>query len=513
METSRTKNVYRNSYIGLVSQILIAIFSFVSRTIFIKTLGVEYLGVNGLYSNILTMLALSDLGIYTVMVYSLYKPIADKDYERIAILIKYFKKLYWAIAVVVLILGLICIPFLPHLIKNSNLSTNEIVKYYVLYLMNSVCSYIAISKSTLLRANQRVDIIQIITMITTLGVDVVQIIFLLLYHNFTQYLVIQIIFTLINNCLLTVIANKKYPYLKQYSSIAVPRDMKINIVKNLKATFLYKIGNVVMNSTDNILISMILGTGIVGYYSNYFTVIAMINKFIMILINAMLASIGNYFASENETKSYKLFKQLIFIFGFVAATCCSCYICGMDDFIYIWIGEEYIIGGGFIYALAFYRFVYCFIHPIWMTRESTGIFISTRYVMGLAAIINILLSVLLGRIIGLSGIIIATALSYLLTTFWYEPLQMKKHVFKNSMIDYWKHVIKVLLTSAVVIGVSCTLRLWVTHNIILLFVKFIICGCCSTLIFFITFRNSDEFKWCIQKLANNKRIVQVIKKS
>ncbi len=474
-------------------QLLTALMSFICRTFFIKILGVEYLGISGLFANVLTLLALSDLGVYTVMVFSLYKPIAEQQYNKISALIKYYQRLYNLIAVVVLTLGLLCIPILPYLINDSALPFSELLVYYLLLLSNSVCSYLAIAKSTLLRADQKAYIVQIFTGIATISTYVVQIIILYITKEYTFYLVTQVMFTLLLNITLSIVAQNKYPYLKTPDNCDISSE-KSGIFKNLKATLLYKLGNAILNSTDNILISVLLGTTLVGYYSNYVMVFSVVNTFIMILIQSVLASIGNFYAVKNEEEKYKLFKCLMFIFYGIGAFCAACYISVMNDFITLWVGESLVIEGIFIYALAFYRLVFCCVHPIWMIRESAGLFISTRYEMMIAALINIVLSLVLGKLMGISGIILATALAYLFTIFWYEPKQMYKNIFNRSVKFYWGYVFKLLFVIIPILAVAVLLNLWKTPNLFYIIIKILICGISAVALFVIFFGRSAEFK-------------------
>ena len=185
MNKSRTKNTIRNSLIGIISQLILVILSFANRTAFIKILGVEYLGISGLFSNILAMLALSDLGVYTVMVYSLYDPIAKNDTRQINAYVRYFQRIYNVVALAVLVIGLVLIPFLPILVNGSALSNSELVKYYVILLLNSAASYLVIGRSTLLRADQRVYIVKAISTLSTALMYVVQITLLVVFNNYT----------------------------------------------------------------------------------------------------------------------------------------------------------------------------------------------------------------------------------------------------------------------------------------------------------------------------------------
>ncbi|MGI6492842.1 MAG: lipopolysaccharide biosynthesis protein [Pelotomaculum sp.] len=434
MSQSRVKNSLRNSLVGLISYGLISILTFVSRAIFIRQLGVEYLGISGLYTNILSVLALSDLGVNTVMVYSLYKPIAENDTTRIAGLIQYFKRLYRIVAIVIIILGVACIPLLPYVVNDSALTQKELITYYLLTLANSVCSYLAISKSTLIRADQHMDIIQSVQAATTVGMHIFQIIILIYTKNYTIYLCINIVFTLANNIILTYIADRKYPYIKQWHDTTVGNEIREDIISNLKATFLYKLGATVINSTDNILISILLGTVVVGYYNNYYTIVAMINAVISVFINSVLASIGNFNATQDCKSKYQLFSFLLFVFFAIASFSAACYFSIINDFIRVWIGADFILADGFLIALVANYVVACISNPLWMTREASGLFMSVRYVMICTAAINIILSIALGKIYGLAGIILATAIARILTLFWYEPRMLCLNIFFYTSI-------------------------------------------------------------------------------
>lgn len=496
---SRTHNSIRNTLLGISAHAITTLFSFVSRTVFVNILGVHYLGISGLFSNIFMMLALSDLGMYTVMLYSLYKPLAEQDYRRVSALIRFYQKVYNVLAVVVFVLGILCIPILPYIIKDSVLSQKESICYYILLLVNTSVSYLAISRSTLLRADQQMHIVQIVSSVSTFVLQISQIFVLLITKRYEIYLCIQVILTLGSNFVQTYIASKKYPYLTENYCKIDESGIKKEIVSNFRATFLYKIGNVLLNSIDNILISAIIGTAFVGYYSNYVTIFSMVNSFIMIFIQAIIASVGNYYATNDATNKYMLFRTLLLGFYAIATLCAMCYICGMDDFIRMWLGDAYIIGGRFALTVAISRFVFCIVHPLWITRESTGVFKSTQYVMILAAAINLLLSIILGNVVGISGIIIATALSYLLTVFWYEPIQLCKKVFKTSAKGLFIYNIRLIISALPCFVVAVVLEYVHAKNFILLLFKFIFCAFVTFFSFYLFMRRSQEFKR-IQKL-------------
>ena len=337
-------------------------------------------------------------------------------------------------------------------------------------------------------------IVQIVSSATTVLLQVSQIAILLITGQYAVYLLGQILITLASNLTLSLIATKKYPYLKEKNIEKLKKEDRIMVAKNLKATFLYKLGNTVMNSTTNLLISVIVGTVFVGYYSNYLTVFTMVNALIMIFIQAILASVGNYYATHNEKDKFKMFKLLLWMFYVIATFCTSCYICGTNDFIALWLGEEFVLKGAFVFVAGFNQFVYIAIHPLWITRESTGVFVSTRYLMLFAAGVNVILAGVFGRLFGLVGIIFATAVAYCLTVFWYEPKQLCKRVFHLSAREYWKYISKLLVAVAPTIAIACVLNHIVTTNILALILKFFICGIVTFASFWIVTRKTLEYQ-------------------
>ena len=495
MGQSRVKNTVRNSVVGIFSYLLTSVLTFVSRAVFIQHLGEQYLGISGLYSNVLAVLALSDLGVNTVMVYSLYRPIAEHDTQRISVLIRYFKKLYGLVAIIIAALGILCIPLLPYIVNDSILTQQELVRYYLLVLANSVCSYLAISKSTLIRADQNMNIIQGVQTATSFLMHAAQIIVLITTRNYTIYLVMPIVSTLTNNILLARIADRKYPYLREkIGDKAVEKEIRVKLLSNLKATFLYKLGATIINSTDNILISIMLGTVVVGYYNNYYTVVTMVNAIINIGINSVLASIGNYYATKEARDRFGLFKLLLFGFYALAGFCAASYLAVFDDFIAWWIGDRFVLGTVFLAALVANCTVACISNPLWMSRESSGVFKSVRYVMLSAALINIILSILLGKIMGLAGIILATALARLVTLFWYEPRILCRKVFHVQISEYWSYILRLLL--AMIPSVLCGLlaHQYGTTNLLVMLLKVVFCGTISAVSYLGFFYKSAEVK-------------------
>ena len=501
---TRSQNTKRNIIIGIVNQVIILSLSFISRTIFIKLLGAEYLGVNGLYSNILTLLSLAELGIGNVMIYSLYRPVAENDKKEIYSLLEFYKKIYNAIAISIFVIGILLIPFL-HIIIKSDISIDKLIIYYLIFLLNSVLSYFSIYKSALINATQQIYIINTINTVCTFLQHLTQILILLLTKNYILYLSVQVIFTLVNNVVISNKANKMYPFIKDKSYKKNCIDTQ-NIKENIKSVFLHRIGNVIMNNTDNILISSILGTVYVGYYSNYNLLIGAVANFINIIIQSMMSSLGNLNASDDMEKSYSIFNILLLLFHWLSAICSISLILVINDFVTIWLGKEFILNSEIVLCIIFNFYIKNAINPVWMYRETMGLFNNIKYTMIFAALINMILSVILGLKFGLAGIIISTALARIFTTVWYEPKSLFKLKFKKPVKEYWKNQIRYLIGTIITLLISNYLLRGLDISLFNIFIKLVTNFIILTIIFIITNLNNSSLKLLSNKIKDNINI-------
>lgn len=496
---SRSENVFKNITIGIGSQLIILLTSFVSRTIFIQQLGAEYLGVHGLYSNILAVLSLAELGIGNVMVYSLYGPVAEKNEAKINALLNFYKKTYRKIAFAVLIIGICLIPLLD-IITKSEVVYQELVLYYVLFLLNSIVSYFVAYKSALINVDQKMYILQKINTSVTLCRDVFQITFLIITKSFVLYLIIQIIFTVLNNFFISLKADKMYPFIKvKMDSIKIDTS---NIKENIKSVFIYRIGSVIMNNTDAILISVIVSTVSVGYYSNYNLIITTVILFIGMFIKTLYSSIGNLNAEGNKLKSYEFFNSLLLFFHGLSTFFSLTFLVVFNDFITIWLGETYLLGVDVVIAIVVNFYIQHIIAPVWIYRETMGLYSQIKYVMIIAAVINLILSIILGIHWGFAGIIIATAMSRILTIIWYEPRFLYRIKFDQPIRNYWGRQFKYMIISLIAAYLSVLLTKDIATSLSLIMVKIFIVFLIVIGVFGITNFKSKEFKMLYGYLTN-----------
>lgn len=502
-DLSRVHNSKKNLLNGFINQFIMLLLTFVSRSIFIYYLGVEYLGINGLYSNILQLLSLTDLGISNIALFSLYKPIAEKDEDKICGLICYYKKIYRNIFFIILIIGLCLIPFLPSII-DSTLNINDLIGYYILFLLNTALSYAFVYNRIFINADQRIYIIKNTTTFVTIVQNIFQILVMVIWRNYYLYLIVQCLGTLFINLILTYQAIKHYPFLKKRSTI--PKEEQKGILKSTSDLFIYKVGGMIVHSTDNIIISVLLGTIFVGYYSNYYMIVTVIINFVNVLINSITASIGNLGTEGNIDHQYKIFKHLIFIFQWIISFASIGMLVLFNDFILIWLGDSYLLSESVVAVIVMNFYIQFIISPIWIYRENLGFYKEVKYLMIVTAFINIVLSIILGKFMGMMGIFLATILARLFTVVWYEPIILMKKHFKKSVKNYYFLQIKYFLFFVFVYLITNFLCSFISVNG---YLTWILKACLLTLIvnfmYFIFFRKTDTFIFLKNKILRRNK--------
>ncbi len=506
MQNSRIKNVSRNMVSITVFQFTKILFAFLGRIIFLKILSPSYLGINGLFSNILTVLTLTDLGINTAFMYCLYKPIANNDREKLSAYLYYFKKLYNIIALIILILGLSLIPFLKYLINLPN-EIDNIYIYYILLLINTVASYLYIYKTTILLADQKMYIVNKIDIIFQFILLISQMFVLIFTHSYMLYLICLVLCTFLSNIIKAKKVDAEYKLIK--NDYSIPKDERKKIFINMKSLVLYRIGGVIQSNTDNILISIFVGTIIVGYYSNYSLIIVSATSFLNIIFSAVKASLGN-FVNEKDKKSQLEMFNIFEVFNFwLVGFCFVCFVILIPDFIKIVFGNEYLLSLSALIWMSINFYTSNIRQTIWAYRETTGLFNKTKYITMVTAIINLFMSILLGYRFGLVGIIAATVISRMLYAWWKEPLILFNDYFNISAYKYYINYIKRAILIAVVTFAIYLICYFIPNiNIYINFlIKIIISIFTYFIILFVIYKNDKSFEYLknniLKKLGGN----------
>lgn len=500
----RTKSSIKNLVFALLGQAFGLIISFISRIIFVKVLTDEYLGLNSLFTNILTMLSLVELGIGSAIVYSLYKPLALKDKEKIKSLMQLYKNAYRIIGIIIFILGFLFLPFYRYLINEiPDISNLDFI--YCLFVMNTSISYFYSYKRSLIISDQKRYIATIYRYLFYFLLNVAQIFILLLTKNYILFLILQVIFTWLENVFISLKANKMYPYLLEKDTQKLDKEEYQKIKQNIKAMLFHKIGGVAVNSTDNILIAKFVNLVSVGLYSNYYLIINALEIIIIQFFNAIVASIGNLGATKKSREVKETFDITLFLNFIIFGISSICLLILFNPFIELWLGNKYLFDFKIVLTI-----VICFylkgIRKTCLTyKDALGFFKEDQYKPIIESIINLVVSLILVKYIGLIGIFIGTIISTLTTSLWVEPYVLYKCYFKTSVKEYMIRTTSYFIVTLIGYFISIMLCDLIHINpIINLILKAIICIILPTIIYIICFRKTNEFKK-IKSILENLR--------
>lgn len=437
---SRTKNVSINIITSLICQLLNLCLNFVSRTFFIQYLGVIYLGINGLFANVLSILSFTELGIGHALVFSMYKPLAEKDTEKLTSLLAIYKKSYRLIALVVMFLGLMYVPFIEYTIKEQPNIPENLTLIYLLFLFNTVSSFLIVYKKSIITADQKNYLVLITTEIAHIVQIITQIIVLVYYHSFIGFLVLQIIFTLLGNYLAALTANKLYPFINNPPKPLAEYEQK-DIFRNVKSMAAYKFGSIVLNSTDNVIISTMVGVVQVGLVSNYVLLYQAVNSILGNVVNSFTASIGNLNAVATIDKKYDVFNKVLFITVWLYGFASFALLFLSQELIPLWIGDGYLLDFPTVVAIMFGFYVFGVHTAESHYRTTMGFFVKGRYAPIASAFLNLILSVLLCKWVGLIGIFIATPIARIAFIGIIDTYIIYKYGFEKSpYIYYWVNI-------------------------------------------------------------------------
>lgn len=411
MSVDRTQIVAKNSTYSVACHCATLVLHFVVRTFFIKCLSIEYVGIQGLFSNILMLLSLADLGMVNAMNFSLYGPLARNDQYKIGQIMLFFKRIYRIIAIVVFLLGIGLLPFLDFFLSERPDIPENLMVIYLFFVFNSAVSYLFAYKQTLIIADQRKYIVSVYTFTVNLFICSLQCLLLYLFRSFYSYLILMVVCTIMTNVLIAFKCNKDYPVLKEKGIKQIESEEKKSIFINIKSLFLYRIGGVILNGTSNLIISKFFNIVVLGLCSNVYYLINSINGIILQVLLSFLATLGNVNAIESKEHKIKVFyKTSLFCFWLYGFVCLAC-VLFLNDFINIWIGSNYILDELALFSIVVVFFMDGVGFPLYAYRSTMGLFSTVKYAPIIASVLNILFAVILLKWIGVAGVYFAIALS------------------------------------------------------------------------------------------------------
>lgn len=514
----RTQSSLKNMYIGILSQIVITLLGFISRKVFVSGLGTEYLGINGLLTNVLSMLSLVECGIGTSIVYNLYKPLNDKDTEKVTALVQLYKKLYGILAIVVAVLSLMLYPFLGYLMKGGT-SGKYIKVVYFIFVIKNIISYLNAHKWSLINADQKGYVLARINLVFNIVTTLCRIAIIYFTRSYILYLLIELVIIIIQNIYNGNIVNNRYPYIKTKNKYKVDEDVKENMITNVKALFLHKIGSYCVFGTDNILISAFISVKTVGIYSNYTMIIGQLSALINPVLNSINASVGNLIATEGEEKNYNIF-NIIYLINFWIYCVSTIFLYNLlNPFIEWWLGRGLLLDNFTLIVILINFYISGLRISIAIFKEKAGIFTDDKYIPLIESAINLGLSVLLVKYYRLVGIFLGTTISSLALPVWNQSRLVYKKLFKKSLTEYFKRYFLyagITIILSFIVTSICNL-LVEGYSFLSLVIRGSICVIIPNLILILIFYKTTEFKYLynlvknmvISKINNKNKFIKI----
>lgn len=499
----RTSYSIKNSTTSILSNIVILFIGFIAKTIFIEIFGVEYLGLNGLFENILMVLNFFELGIGNAIVFNLYKPISENNQIKIKSLILFYKKIYNLIIVLIFIMGIMFIPFLKYIVKTVTININ-VYAIYLLFLISTLISYFIAYKRSLIIAYQKSYVINIIHMLYFIIVNVCQLLIILITKNYYLYLIVKLICLFCENVVISIKANKDYPYINDTNTNDLDKETKNDILSRVKALIYHKFATVIIFGTDNIIISLFLGIIPVGLYTNYNYIIKNVSNLFGELFLSCTASIGNLLTEKNFNKRFLVFKRIRFLNFWITVLTANCLFIMIQPFIKLWLGDEYLLSLPVLVVLIINYYQSMMRNSFSIFKDSAGIWIEDKFVPLIESLLNVIFSIMLLKIFGLIGVFIGTLMSSLILWAYSYPKCVYQKLFKRNYINYTKEIIEHIL-----IFICITIITYAISNFFIfdsLLIKFIINTLISitipTVLQLIIFNKNEDFKYFISLIKS-----------
>lgn len=493
----RKKQSKTNIIFSLGSKLLLSFLPFLIRALIIRELGVEYLGLNSLFTSILQTLSLTELGFSSAITFALYAPVAKKDFDSVSRLLNFYRKIYWIVGGIITTAGLILIPFLKYLINSTYPNDINIYLVYLVFLLNTSVSYFLFSfEHSIVIAEMRNDVNAIITTIKSLLMYILQVILLLLTHNYYVYIICLPISTIFANFSTHIYVRKKFPKYKPKGSI--DKNEKKKIMKQVGSLVGNKIGAIVFSSVDSIVISSFLGLAILGKYDNYYLIVTSLIGFVMVIFDSVQSIVGNSLVTKTENDNYDIFSKIFSFNCLLSIICSTCLFTSYQTFMAVWVGQNNMLPDFIPFLLTLYFFVRCMRRTLVLFKESAGMWVDDFMKPYVSVIVNLSVNILLVNLIGLAGVVISSIVALIIIEIpWETYVFFKKH-FSNRKREYLFDYFSQWIIFAICLAASYALCSKIGGGVINFILKLFI----SSLISFFTFfviekRKINDIFWLL----------------
>ncbi len=493
---TRTEHTLQNLVWGAVSNLMVTIFPFFIRSFVIFYLGESYLGLSGLITSIVGIFNLADLGFSSIIVASLYKPVAKEDKEEISMILFFGKTVYKWIGIIIFAGGLLVTPLLPLLIKGGQVDGTNIYLVFLVYVLNAAATYwFGAYKQALLQANQRLDVISKIGAFFSGLMYSVQLVVIAFLRNYYLYIVILPAVTIIINIYRTAVINRLYPEYRWIRRRKVRTAYLHDFKKKVVAFSFSKLRIVTRDSFDNIIISACLGLYWVVRFQNYYYFLLAVVFVRKIFYNAVIPGFGNSVATRSREDNYELLERITFIYNWISSWFAICLVGLLQPAMLMWLGDSFLLGDSIVIALGVYFFFWGYTDIPALIREVTGLWWEGKEIAVVEIVLNIVLNIMLVNMMGLFGVILATILTMALVNIPGECKVLFAAYFRCSCVKYLTKLMKYGFVALLAGGMTYGICIRIPNNIIGFIIKIFICSFLPNVCFVVCYRRQKEFNY------------------
>lgn len=505
LEASRTYKSIRNVKWGVILQLVGILTKFITRTVFVKTLGMDFNGLNGLFTEVISMMSLAEMGVGTAVTYNLYKPLAEKDNEALKRLMGLFKKAYRIIGFVMLGLGLLLSPFIHLIVRDVPFERDYIRLIFLLFTAQTAFSYFFAYKRSLLNADQNNYIVSIFSAAFNVLLMALSVGILLLTGNYVAYLIIQIAVTVVSNAVISLYADRRYPFLRKTSM--VNKQERKSVLANIKHIFIGTLSGKITTSTDNILISVLISTHLTGIYSNYSLIMNSVSNLFCRMTESLSGGFGNLLATEDGAHAEHVFRRISFLFSAAGMLVSVVLYSVMTPFVKLWIGENGVIGRGTLFVCAVNVFFFIAREPLWKFVEVSGLFARDKNISIAGSAINLVVSVALGMSWGMTGIFIGTTCTLVIQIVLKVRLLYGKRLSMNWLpcAVRWLKVSLLTCGSMLLSGLVCS-KTGLSAPLTDIAVKLLIGAAVPLVIICIFYGKTEEFSYAVNMIKKARKV-------
>lgn len=507
MELEKSRNARRNIFWGIINKLINILLPFVNRTVFLYVLGVDFLGLNSLFASILQVLNLAEMGVGSALVYSMYKPVSTGNTSMICALLSLYRKVYRYIGLAIMAAGIMVIPFLPNLVQGNPPPDVSLALAYSIYLVNTVISYFCYGyKTALPNAFQRVDMVSKIASLTQIATSVLQIGMLYVVADYYAYLIVMPMTTFLNNWLISRMVNRYYP---EYTCAGVvPKSLRLEIRRKVMGLLIGKICGTTRNALDSICLSMFIGLSITAIYNNYLYVVMSATAIFSVVGTSIMAGVGNSMALYDRDKNYQDMWRMNYIYMILSGWAAVMILCLVQPFMELWVGKELMLPFDVVVMLVAYFYLLRMGDVRYVYSEAAGLWWETRYRAITESVANVILNIVLGKLFGVRGIILATLLSLFFINFCWGAQIVFHYYFKNGKIwRYFCDHLRYMGVTIVVVGVTYEIcQLFMGDLCLTLLARIIVCLFVPAVLYIVLWYWTDEYQQVMRWLLNRLKL-------